>query len=56
MGRSKSKLNVTMSSFELIISPFAEYDLQEAKEFYELKSVGLGNHFIQEIEKTLDSN
>ena len=40
--------------FELIISPEAEQELYVSKEFYEQKRKGLGDEFINEIDKTLN--
>ncbi len=42
-----------MKSFKLLINPFAELDLQLAKEWYNLQKEELGNEFIQEITTTL---
>lgn len=42
-----------MSSFRLIIHPFAEIDLQVATEWYNTQKDKLGNEFIYEVDKTL---
>jgi plasmid stabilization system protein ParE len=42
-----------MSSFQLRIDPFAEYDMQHAKNWYNDKSDNLGNDFMIEVEKTI---
>ncbi len=43
-----------MSSFRLIINPFAELDLQVAYEWYDLKKEGLGKEFLKEVDKTFN--
>ena len=42
-----------MSSFKLIINPFAELDLQVACEWYDLKKEELGKESLSEFENTL---
>ncbi len=43
-----------MSSYRLIINPFAELDLQVAHEWYDLKKEGLGKEFLLEVENTIN--
>lgn len=43
-----------MTENKLVIGPFAEEDLKEAKEFYELQKEGLGDEFVGEVEKTIE--
>ena len=42
-----------MKDFRLIINPFAEEDLKEAKKWYDLQLDSLGDDFLQEIRKTI---
>ena len=42
-----------MSSFKLIIHPFAEIDLQVATEWYNLQKDKLGNEFVVEVDNIL---
>ena len=42
-----------MSSYRLIINPFAELDLQIAYEWYDLQKEGLGEEFILEVDRTI---
>lgn len=42
-----------MNRYRLVISPFAEDDLQVSKEWYDLQKKLLGKKFINEVEKTL---
>ena len=42
-----------MKDFSLIINPFAEEDLKNAKKWYDLQLESLGDDFLQEIRKTI---
>ncbi len=42
-----------MNSFQLRVDPFAEYDMQHAKDWYNDKSDNLGNDFMIEVERTI---
>ena len=42
-----------MSSFQLRIHPFAEFDMQHAKDWYNDKSANFGNEFMTEVERTI---
>jgi hypothetical protein len=42
-----------VNRYRLIISPFAEDDLQVSKEWYDLQKELLGEKFINEVDKTL---
>jgi hypothetical protein len=42
-----------MSRYRLLVSSFAELDLQIAFDWYELQKEGLGVDFIYEVEKTI---
>ncbi len=42
-----------MPEYKLLINPFAEIDLIEAKEWYDLQKENLGSEFIQEIRNTI---
>ncbi len=35
--------------YNIIVTPFAEFDLKEAKDYYNRKKSGLGNEFIDEV-------
>lgn len=39
--------------YKLIINPFAELELEEAKDWYNLQQDNLGNEFVMEIDKTI---
>ena len=43
-----------MEDNKLIIGPFAEQDIKDAKEHYNLKQEGLGNELVNEIENTIN--
>jgi len=43
-----------MAINKLIIGPFAEEDLKQAKEYYESQKEGLGDEFVDEVEKTTE--
>ncbi len=38
---------------KLIIGPFAEEDLKNAKEYYELQKEGLGDELVEEVKNTI---
>ena len=42
-----------MIKYQLIINPFAEIDLYDAKKWYDLQKENLGSEFIQETENTI---
>ncbi len=42
-----------MKDFSLIINPFAEEDLKDAKKWYDLQLEKLGDDFLKEIRKTI---
>ena len=42
-----------MSTFELIINPFAELDLQISQDWYNLQKEGLGKEFTLEVDKVI---
>jgi plasmid stabilization system protein ParE len=42
-----------MISYQLRIHPFAEFDMNHAKGWYNLKSENLGNEFMSEVELTV---
>ncbi len=42
-----------MKIYKLLINPFAELELNEAKEWYNLQQEHLGERFVKEIDKTL---
>ena len=44
-----------MNSYKLIINPFAEQDILEARDWYNHQQEGLGNELIQEIKDTVKS-
>lgn len=39
-----------MKTYNLLINPFAELELEEAKDWYNLQQNNLGDKFINEIE------
>ncbi len=41
-----------MKSYKLIINPFAEIEIKEAKNWYDLQKDSLGEEYFQEIKKT----
>lgn len=53
MGGSKRQFAKLMKSYRLKIHPFAESELKEAEEWYNIQKEDLGKEFIVEIEKTL---
>jgi toxin ParE1/3/4 len=42
-----------MKTYNLLINPFAELELEEAKDWYNLQQDDLGERFVKEIEKTI---
>ncbi len=42
-----------MKNYKLLIHPFAELDMTDAKEWYDLQQEGLGNKFVSEIRETV---
>ncbi len=40
-------------AYKIIINPFAELELEEAKKWYNLQQKNLGNEFVKEIDKTI---
>lgn len=42
-----------MKDYKLLINPFAELELNEAKEWYNLQKDKLGDKFINEVDKTV---
>ena len=42
-----------MKNYKLLINPFAELELDEAKEWYNLQQEDLGERFVKEIDKTV---
>lgn len=44
-----------MSSYRLTIRPEAEFDIQDAFEYYEAQSSGLGSEFVRAIDACLSS-
>ncbi len=42
-----------MKNYKLLINPFAEFELAEAKEWYDLQQNNLGERFVNEIDKTV---
>lgn len=42
-----------MSNYRLIIRPEAEFDIQDAFEYYEAQSSGLGSEFVRAIDACL---
>jgi len=42
-----------MKTYDLIINPFAELDLQVSHEWYDLQKEGFGDEFIAEVDKTI---
>jgi len=39
---------------KLIINPFAEVDIKDSKEYYDLEQDGLGDKFVEDVEGTLE--
>ena len=42
-----------MKTYNLLINPFAELELEEAKDWYNLQQDYLGERFVKEIDKTI---
>jgi len=42
-----------MKKFKLLINPFAEKDIEDAKNYYDEQKEGLGEEFVQEVKKTV---
>lgn len=42
-----------MKEYQIIISPIAEQELEEAKEWYDSQKQNLGNEFVLEIDKAI---
>lgn len=42
-----------MKIYNLLINPFAELELEEAKDWYNLQQDDLGERFVKEIDKTI---
>ncbi len=43
-----------MTEYKVIINLFAQIDIEEATEWYNLKSKGLGNKFLEELNYTFE--
>ncbi len=53
VGGSKKKYSKLMKPYRLRIHPFAESELKEAENWYNLQKENLGKEFIEEIENKL---